>query len=97
MKRSPIRKIGKIGLRNKEANKINYAYFASIGVENCQLCGGSFGLAVAHKEKREWYRAFPELLHSPSHIKLLCVICHQRLDDRSLTTKKESDAIFDTN
>lgn len=96
MKRSRISPIGKIGRRNQEANKVNYGRFAEIGIERCELCGGTFGLAVAHKEKREYYRSCPELLYDEKQTALLCVECHSRVDDRSKTSKQESDEIFDT-
>ena len=96
MKRTPLNRIGKIGRRNQEANKVNYGRFEALGIDRCELCGGTFGLAVAHKEKREWYRACPELLYDEKQTALLCVNCHDKLDDRSKTSKQESDEIFDT-
>lgn len=96
MKRSRLNPVGKIGRRNQEANKINYGRFAEMGIDRCELCGGTLGLAVAHKEKREWYRACPELLYDPKQTALLDQQCHDRIDDRSKTSKEESDRIFDT-
>lgn len=89
-----MRQIGKIGKRNQEANKINYGRFASLGIERCEICGGSFALAVAHKEKREFYRACPELLYDERQVALLCQMCHEKLDNRRKTSKRESDEIF---
>lgn len=95
MKRSPLRKVGKIGLRNKEANKINYGRFAEMGVTSCEICGSTFACAAAHKHPREWYRSCPDLLSDFSQILFLCQSCHDRIDDRSQTTKTESDEIFE--
>ena len=91
-----MKRIGKVGRRNQEANKINYGRFKKMGIDRCELCGGTFGLAVAHKERREFYRACPELLYDLKQTALLCVNCHDKLDDRSQTTKAESDKTFDT-
>ncbi len=95
MKRSSLKRIGKIGKRNQEANKINYKRFAALGITSCELCGGTFACAAAHKHPREWYRSCPELLHDMNQILFLCQKCHDRLDDRSKTSKTESDEIFE--
>lgn len=95
MKRTPLKRIGKIGKRNIASNQINYGRFAEMGITSCELCGGTFGLAAAHKNPREWYRSCPELLYDMEQVLLLCQECHNRIDDRSRTSKEESDAIFE--
>lgn len=95
LRRTPLKRIGKIGKRNQEANKINYGRFAEMGIDRCELCGGTFGLAAAHKHPREWYRSCPELLSDESHVLYLCVECHEKLDNRDKTSKLESDEIFE--
>jgi len=91
--------MGKIGKRNLEANKHLKWIFNDYGITRCELklspeCTKNDYLAFCHKEKREWYRAFPKLLYDFKHVLLGCQNCHSILDDRSKTTKEESDAIF---
>lgn len=95
LRRTPLNRIGKVGRRNQEANKINYGRMNDLGITHCELCPSSFGLAGAHKHPREWYRSCPELLSDESHVIYLCQKCHDRLDDRSITSKEESDETFD--
>lgn len=95
LRRTPLKRTGKIGLRNKDANRINYQRFADMGIDRCELCEGTFGLAVAHKNPREWYRSCPELLHDESQVAFFCQDCHSIVDDRSKTSKTESDEIFE--
>ena len=79
---------------NKESRKRIAEICEEKQIEYCEVCGGTFGLAPAHKEKRECYQSAEELAAFKNWI-CLCIKCHTRLDDRSLTTKKESDALFD--
>ena len=100
MKRSQLRKIGKIGNINLDARRKIATQCFELGIEYCELnfpgCVHNLGVAPCHKEKREWYRTRPELLHDRSHWRVGCVHCHEILDNRAKTTKKQSDAIFDT-
>jgi len=98
MKKTPLKKIGKIGRRNIDANKLLKLIFNDYGINRCELnfkgCTPGIFLGFCHREKREYYRKFPELLHNFKHVILGCQNCHSILDDRSKTTKKESDSIF---
>lgn len=71
---------------NRESNKILKELYKEKGITKCELCGSSFWLSFAHKHKRVWYRANPELLSSFYHTLLLCIPCHQDLEfDKELT------------
>lgn len=100
MKRSILNPVGKIGKINIEARKSIASQCEEMGLERCELrfpfCNGTFGLAPAHKHPREWYRGRGELLSDWHHWIVACQYCHEILDDRSKTSKKESDEIFDT-
>lgn len=58
MKRSPLRKIGKIGDINLDARRKIATQCFEMGLEYCELnfpgCMHNFGVAPCHKERREW-------------------------------------------
>lgn len=90
MKRSPLNKVGKIGKRNIDANKILKYIYNDYGITRCELCGTDNMLSFAHKEKREWYRKEDRipLLSSFQHTLLLCIPCHETIEyDKELTKK----------
>ena len=93
-----MRRIGKIGKINIEANRILKEKFEKSGIRKCEIgfegCLKNWLLQFCHKENRVWYRRRPELLSDMSHVILGCASCHAILDDRSKTTKEKSDAIF---
>lgn len=93
-----MKKIGKIGQINLDARRKIATQCFELGIEYCELnfpgCMVSFGVAPAHKEKREWYRKHPELLYDRSHWRVACQWCHEILDNRSKTTKEQSDSFF---
>lgn len=78
---------------NREARRMIAKIAEERGLDKCELCGDTFGCAPAHKEKRIAYGTAAELADYNNWI-CLCQKCHTVLDDRSLTTKKELDAIF---
>ena len=93
-----MRKKGKIGQINLDARRKIATYCFEHDIEYCELlfpgCMYNFGVAPAHKEKREWYRTKPELLYDRSHWRVACQWCHNILDDRSKTSKQKSDSYF---
>lgn len=80
---------------NRKARKMIADIAEEKGLYRCELCGSTFGVAPAHKERRIYYKTAEALADYKQWI-CLCVICHTKLDDRSQTTKAESDATFDT-
>jgi hypothetical protein len=93
-----MKKIGKIGRANMAANKKIDEYFVENGIQSCEIrlqgCTGAYWLTRCHKEKREAYRSNLERLGDPKEVLLGCCSCHERLDDRSKTTKEQADAIY---
>lgn len=98
MKRSRINPVGKTGKANLKARKMIAAQAEVLGLTSCEIkfegCKGTFGIAPAHKERREFYRNDPDLLYHISQWVAACQYCHEILDNRAKTTKEESDAIF---
>jgi hypothetical protein len=85
--------MGKRAEWNKKSRKVIAQICEEKQIERCEVCGSTFGVAPAHKEKRDYYQSAEELADFQNWI-CLCVICHEKLDNRSKTTKKESDALF---
>lgn len=93
-----MKKVGKIGKINIRANRILFQKFRDAEIDYCEIkfkgCLKNWLLQFCHKEKREWYRGKSGLLSDMKHVILGCQNCHEILDNRSKTTKEESDAIF---
>lgn len=98
MKRSPLRKIGKIGKANIEARKIIGRICGENNIISCELrfngCMGNFGFAPAHRHERLFYKGDVSRLSDMNEWLMSCVWCHQILDDRSKTKKDEVEKIF---
>lgn len=66
-------------------------------ITSCELrfpnCMGTFGIAPAHKRPRIFYRTVEELAYFQNYV-WACQACHQRLDDRSQTSREENDELF---
>lgn len=80
-------------LMNREARQKIAEISDEKNLIRCELCGGTFGLAPAHKYSRVHYRTAAELADYNSWL-CLCQPCHSRMDDRSQTTSEEKDEIF---
>lgn len=93
-----MNRIGKIGRANLEANKKIDEYFIDNEIYSCEIgfkgCTGNYNLTRCHKERRENYRHDLTLLSDPKEVIIGCQHCHNILDDRSQTSKEESDNIF---
>ena len=90
----PIRKIGKIGVSNQVARKRIAEIAEEKGIDRCELCGSAFGIAPAHRHPRSWYKGDAELLSDFRQWIALCAMCHEILDNRSKTSKEESEMTF---
>jgi hypothetical protein len=90
-----MNRVGKIGKRNLDANKVLKTIFLEKGITWCEICSSTSMLSFAHKHPREYYRSDPDGLSRFDEVLLLCIPHHQELDDRSLTSQEESDALFD--
>ena len=80
MRKSPLNKIGKIGRRNLNANKILKFIYTDRGITRCEICGDDFMLSWHHRHKREWYRKYPRLLCQFNQTLLLDIKCHNMLE-----------------
>lgn len=90
-----MRRIGKIGRANIKARKIIAEIAEEKGLDRCEQCGGTFGVAPAHHRRREWYKGDVEKLSDFKHWIVLCQPCHEVLDNPSKTTWEEVDALFE--
>ncbi len=93
MRRTPLKRIGKIGKRNIEANKIIHKRFQEEGIEHCELrlegCM-DWPLQIVHRHKRDWYKVSgrEKLLYAREETALGCQHCHDKIEhDRELTEK----------
>jgi hypothetical protein len=93
-KRKGIRKVGKIGKRNMEANQILHKLYAPLNLPPCEagipnLCWNETH-GYMHRHGRVWYRSHPELLHSVNQTLRGCNPCHTYLDAH----RKDREALF---
>lgn len=92
MKKTPIKKIGKIGKRNLEANKKLKKMFEDLDVRWCEVslenCLFSFYLQFAHRHKRIDYRQYPEYLYHHNQVVLACQSCHSKIENNRELTEK---------
>lgn len=93
MKRTPLNRVGKIGLANLEANKRIRAYIeyhsippvCEVGLTGCLR--GMF-LQIAHRHKRAWYKGDAELLSDYSQWVSACQHCHNIIENQPEYTEK---------
>ena len=89
LKRTPLRKVGKIGKANLEANKrikeLELPEYCEVQLSECKM--GMF-LTNAHRHKRAWYKGDVELLSDKKQVIRACVSCHEKIEfDAELTEK----------
>lgn len=90
---STIRKIGKIGRRNANANARLARLWKKLGINACEHCGSSYRLTNAHRHKRIWYRAYPELLGEYNQVLRLCISCHEHIEYNAKLTEQLFNAL----
>lgn len=87
-----MKKIGKVGKINIQANKRLRKIFEEKGITSCEVrypgCLGNQFLQFAHKHKRVWYRDKPELLSDFNEVVLACQSCHAIIERSRLLTEK---------
>ena len=96
MKRSPLKRIGKIGKRNIEANKRIAEMWKEKGIYYCEVhlpgCLKNWPLQNCHKNKRDYYYSKPEKLYDYNEVVRACQNCHNLLEhDKKLTEKVFND------
>lgn len=92
MKRTAIKKLGKVGMANREARKMIADIAQEKGLTYCEIMGegclGSMYLAPAHRHKRAWYKGDANLLADYKQWVSACQVCHDNMEhDAELTEK----------
>jgi len=82
-----VKRVGKIGGINLEANKKLKELFTEKEITRCELCQSPFMLSWHHRHKRLFYRSCPELLSSFNQVVLLCAKCHDEAERDKEYTK----------
>ena len=82
-----MKRIGKIGKINTEANKKLKEIFTEKKIYNCELCHSPFFCSFHHRHKRLFYRSCPELLSDFNQVVLLCAKCHDEAERDKEHTK----------
>lgn len=90
---STIRRVGKVGRRNANANAKLARMWKKLGINACEHCGYTFALTNAHRHKRIWYRAYPELLADYKQVIRLCVTCHEHIEYNAKLTEQLFNAL----
>lgn len=78
---------------NKKARQMIADICEEKSLNSCELCGDTFGLAPAHRNPRRFYNNETELSDYNQFL-ALCIECHTRMDDRSITTEFQKEDIF---
>jgi hypothetical protein len=98
MRKTPLKRIGRVGEANREARQRIAKIAEEKGLNYCELkfegCQ-NWPLAPAHCRPRSFYQGNVELLSDYSQWISACQHCHTILDSRSQTSQEESDAIFE--
>lgn len=100
LKRSPIRKVGKIGKANAAARRKIAKISEKKALKVCELgpvlqrlgieieCMRTWPLAPAHRHKRAWYKGDAELLAHPDQWVCACQVCHDRIESDPVLTEE---------
>lgn len=87
-----MKKIGKIGRINLEANKILKKIYVEKGILTCELklsgCWKDNALGFAHREKRWKYIKNPEKLSEFKETLLACNPCHDKIEHNKNLTEE---------
>lgn len=98
LKRTPLKKKGKTGEANLNANKIIRRILEGGDVGYCQIqlegCMGNWPLQVVHRHPRAWYKGSVELLSSQRQWIIGCQKCHEQLDRRTDESKALTEEVF---
>lgn len=92
MKRSPLKRIGKIGEANILARKKIAEIAEEINFNTCEIklegCLRNFALAPAHRHKRAWYKGDVDLLADFNQWVCACVVCHNKIEHNEELTEE---------
>lgn len=83
MRRTPLRKVGRIGRANIDANKRLKEVLA--GIHSCEMnlngCTGTWPLQRAHRHKRSWYKGDVAKLSDYKQVVIACEWCHEMTEN----------------
>lgn len=82
-----INQIGKRGKLNQQSRKIIAKYCEQRNLNYCENCGGTFGLAPAHRKNRIEYRSVEEMA-DPKNWICLDLRCHMMIESNNEKTKE---------
>lgn len=82
--------MGKRTEANKKARRLIAEKCEELGLERCEIrfpgCMDTFGVAPAHRHKRDWYSGNVEKLADYNEWVCACQFCHDRIEvSRELT------------
>lgn len=84
MKRTPLKRVGKIGRANIEARKRIAEICEDKNITTCEIrlngCMGTFGIAPAHRHRRGWYQGDQNKLADYNEWVAACQYCHLNID-----------------
>jgi len=82
-----MKQIGKRGRMNIKARKMIADYCQRINLNHCENCGGTFGIAPAHRLNRRHYRTAEELADRREWL-CLCSRCHNSIESNREKTEE---------
>lgn len=85
-----MKKVGKIGKQNIQANRKIKEMFIDKGITFCEVkldgCTPDYALTFAHRHKRVWYHSKMHLLSEYTQVVCACMSCHMKIEkDKNLT------------
>lgn len=75
-----MKRIGKIGRANINANRKCKNELEKRGITRCEVCGTDYALTIAHRKKRREYRGDLDGLSRWGEYLLLCQRCHTSIE-----------------
>lgn len=79
-----LRKIGKIGRANIQANKKLKELFLDKGTGYCEMrlegCLMNWPLQFCHRHRRQWYKGDVKKLSDYKQVVIGCQNCHEKID-----------------
>lgn len=92
MKRTAIKRVGKIGRANIEARKMIAKIAEEHNLTTCEIrfagCLGTFGIAPAHRHRRGYYHGDPKKLADYNEWVAACQHCHGLIDNNKQLLKE---------
>ena len=92
MRRTPLKRIGKIGEANILARKKIAEIAEEKNINICEIklkgCLPNYFLAPAHRHKRAWYKGDVDLLSDFNQWVCACVVCHNTIEHNETLTEE---------